>query len=95
MKNSKLITLDVFNPLDLKNPLTGLMHIQHLGRDEKEIIAIDDEVLLAIIEAYGEEGENEIMRMVDRGQISLDDAIFILGDKYETVSKRVPCEWND
>ena len=33
------------------------------------------------------------MRMVDRGQISQEDAEDVLSDKYETVASRVPCEW--
>jgi hypothetical protein len=51
--------------------------------------------LLAIIEVYGEEGEDGIIRMVDRRQISQEDAEDVLGDKYEAVVKRVPCEWDN
>lgn len=53
------------------------MYVQYLGKDELSII--DDNVLYAIIQKYGEEGEKEIIKMVDRGQVFQSQAQRVLG----------------
>ena len=68
--------------------MNDLMYARFLGWN-----AIADKVLYSIIEQFRRDGEDEIMRMVDRGQISQEDAEDVLSDKYETVASRVPCEW--
>ena len=88
----RLITLDEFNPNDTSNPLASdLMYVEYLGKNE--LAVIDDAILYALIEKYGLEGEKEIIKMVDRGQIFQSQAERVLGvDKYREVGKLVPCE---
>jgi len=82
----RLITLDEFNPND-----TSLMYVEYLGKNE--LAVIDDAILYALIEKYKLEGEKEIIKMVDRGQIFQSQAERVLGaDKYREVGKLVPCE---
>jgi hypothetical protein len=90
-KQPKIITLNEYNPMDKSDAKNNITMAKHLG--ENSFAIIDDEVLKAIVEANGEEGEEEIIRMADRGQISIEDAVFVLGSKYELVAKKVPCEW--
>jgi len=91
-KQPKIITLSDYNPMNSTESNNNIVWARFLGKEEFAVI--DDEVLKAIVKANGIEGEKEILRMADRGQISLDDAKFILADRYEIVAKTVPCEWN-
>jgi len=87
----KLITLKDYNPSDKSNPMNDLMYARFLGADE--LAVIDDEVLYAIADVFKEEGEKEIIRMVDRGQVFHSQAERILGEeKYNEVGKLIPCE---
>jgi hypothetical protein len=90
-KRPKIITLNEYNPVDNSDSKNNIIMAKHLG--ENSFAVIDDQVLKAIVEANGEKGEEEIIRMADRGQISIEDAVFVLGDRYEIVAKKVPCEW--
>jgi hypothetical protein len=90
-KRPKIITLEDYNPADNSDGRNNIAMAKHLG--ENSFAVIDDQVLKAIVEANGEEGEEEIIRMADRGQISIEDAVFVLGDRYEIVAKKIPCEW--
>ncbi len=84
-----IITINEFNPREKnKYPFVA---IQYIGK--YKVVSIDDEILHSIVDTYGIEGENEIIRMIDRGQISQDDAVDILAEKYKEATKRVPCEW--
>ncbi len=88
----KLLTLDEYNPLKPTNPIMeNLMYVQFLGKDE--LTAIHDSVLYAIIEKFKYKGEEEIIRMVDRGQIFQSQAKRVLGEnRYEEIGKTIPCE---
>jgi len=90
----RLITLNEFNPRDKLNPLTShLMYVQYLGKDELSVI--DDAVLYALIEEYGLDGEEEIVKMVYRGQVFQSQAERVLSvDRYMEVGKLVSCKWS-
>ncbi|MDQ1340871.1 MAG: hypothetical protein QG567_2029 [Campylobacterota bacterium] len=89
----KLITLNDFNPRDTNNPFVALSFVKFIGGGEL-LVVINDEVLKAIIEVYGEDGEKEIVRMVDRGQVFISQAERVLGlERYKEVGKSIPCEW--
>ena len=88
-----LITLKDYNPNDKSNPMNDLMYAKFLGTDKLSVI--DDEVLYAIVDVFKEEGEKEIIRMIDRGQVFQSQAERILGEeKYNEVGKLIPCEWD-
>lgn len=93
MKQPKLLTLKDFNPENQNDPMNHLMYVRFLGDSDTAPVVISDEVLYSIVKQYGEDGKDEIMRMVDRGQISQEDAEDILGEEYEMVASRVPCVW--
>ncbi|MDF1876127.1 hypothetical protein JHD48_10325 [Sulfurimonas sp. SAG-AH-194-I05] len=86
----KLITLKDYDVYDKNNHFDSL---QHQGMDGYETLS--DEFCEAVIDRYGDRGKEEIMRMVDRGQISLKDAVLILKDEYKKFAKLVPCVWDD
>lgn len=89
MKQIKLITLKDFDPEDQeKNPFSS---IATLGK-ECFPTAIHDEILNSIIKVYGEQGKFEIVHMVDRGQISLEDGRYILGENAHYYFSRIPCD---
>ena len=88
-----LITLKDYNPYDKSNPMNDLIYVEFLRMDKLSVI--DDEVLYAIIDVFKEEGEKEIIKMVDRGQVFQSQAERILGaDRYLEVCRMVPCEWD-
>ena len=88
-----LITLKDYNPYDKSNPMNDLIYVEFLGMDKLSVI--DDEVLYAIIDVFKEEGEKEIIKMADRGQVFLSQAKRVLGeDIYRKVCKMVPCKWD-
>lgn len=89
----RLITLNEYNPRDKSVSSNDIIWAKFLAKDEFAVI--DDGILEAIVEVNKQEGEDEIIKMADRGQISLNDAMHILGNKYEIVAKRVSCEWVD
>lgn len=93
MTQLKVLTLKDYNPHDKKIVMDSLSFVKFLTKDEFAVI--DDEVLYAIIEVYGEKSKDEIMRMVDRGQIFQSQAESVLKDDFLTVSKRVLCEWDE
>lgn len=93
MKQPKLLTLNDFNPENQDDPMNHLIYVRFLGENDTVPVVIANEVLYSIVKQYGEDGKDEIMKMVDRGQISQEDAEDVLGDEYEIVASRVPCVW--
>jgi len=87
----KLITLNDFDPRDQTNPLNNILFLKNIGKET--LCVFDDKVLLALIEVYQEDGEIEIVKMVDRGQVFQSQAERLLGvDRYKEVGMIVPCE---
>lgn len=81
----KLLTL---SDCDLSN----LEDIKLIGITELSVFS--DEVLYEIIKRFDEEGKKEIIRMLDRGQVSQRQVERVLGEnEYERVGRLVPCEW--
>lgn len=92
MKQIKLITLNDFDPGNKdKYPFN---EIKNIGVNQKPCM-INEKVLIKIVETYQDEGEKELIRMIDRGQISQEDAESILGDKYVSVAIQIPVEEDD
>ena len=89
-----LITLKDYNPYNKSNPMNDLIYVEFLGMDR--ISVVDNEVLYAIIDVFKEEGEKEIIKMADRGQVFLSQARRVLGEEaYDKVCGLVPCVWDD
>lgn len=81
----KLITLEDCD-------LSKLEDIASIGNAELSVFS--DDVLNGIIKRFVVDGEIEIIKMVDRGQIFQSQAKRVLGeDRYEEIGKLVPCEW--
>ena len=86
----KEITLKDYDVFDEKNHFNSLKY-QGMKADE----GLSDEFCLAVIERFGEDGKEEIIRFEDRGQIFGNQAKRILGDEYLKFSNRIPVEWSD
>jgi hypothetical protein len=81
----KLITLEDCD-------LSKLEDIALIGNTELSVFS--DDVLNEIIKRFDKDGEIEIIKMVDRGQIFQSQAKRVLGeDKYQKIGKLIPCEW--
>lgn len=87
MKQIKLITLNEFDPDDKDR--FPFDEIKNIGINQMPCM-IDEKILTRIVEVYQEDGEKELIRMIDRGQISQEDAESVLGDKYVSVATQVP-----
>lgn len=86
VKQIKLITLADFNPFnEKKHPFSA---IKKIGKDEMPCM-ISSDILDGIFENYEDKGGKEIIRMIDRGQISQEDAKAVLGEKYSDYSSIV------
>ena len=84
-KQPKLITLEDCD-------LSKLEDIANIGNTELSVFSND--VLYEIVKKFNKDGEIEIIKMVDRGQVSQSQAKRVLGeDKYNEIGKLVPCEW--
>lgn len=72
--------------------LSKLEDIASIGNTELSVFS--DEVLNEFIKRFGLDGEIEIIKMVDRGQVFQTQAKRVLGEeKYQKIGKLVPCEW--
>lgn len=72
--------------------LSKLEDIASIGNTELSVFSND--VLNEIIKRFNKDGEIEIIKMVDRGQIFQSQAKRVLGEeKYIEIGKLVPCEW--
>ena len=92
MKQIKLITLNDFDPGNkTRFPFS---EIKNIGKNKMPCL-IDEKVLIQIVKIYQSEGEKELINMIDRGQISQEDAEFVLGDKYVSVATQVPVDEGD